>query len=127
MFILNLIVVFILITFFIKFQKVESNSFLSTLKSGLNQKSKTLAIIFYIHCFTIRILISLLVGFSTVFHSIVLWGILIVIQSICVMFSVMKFFDSYFMTFINSMTEILVLIVIAYGFSNQFLDLSTSE
>lgn len=71
--------------------------------------------IYFIHFFGIRIIISLLIGLSDVMPSLILWSLFLGFQIAFFVLNVFKIYEKMGMRLISMMSELLLLGVSIYG------------
>ena len=117
----SLLIFIILIRFFCKFSKINQTSLNATLKTGLNQKRKFKVAIYYFHFFGIRIFVAILISISQIVNSYILWSVILGVQVLACLASVIWLYETLFMSILNFLTEVLVLLVFCYALSIHFI------
>lgn len=119
--IMNILIFAFLTTGFIIFSKISKGSNFYSIVEGLNMKSRCWSILYYIHYFSVRILIFILLFITPLASSVFLWGLLIPFQITYVFINMLKIYPELSNRIICVLTEILVFIVIIYCFACNFL------
>ena len=112
--VINAIVLLVVFRVIKKFEKIDEESKLNSVKDGLNKVSKRLFVIYYVNYFSIRYLILLFVGISDLLPSIALWSLLILAQVAFACLSSLKLMEDKVTRFINLLTEAYIALVFTY-------------
>jgi len=105
----------LMVVLFWKFIRLDEHSKMITLKDGLYQRNRC-SFIFYFDYFLYRIIISILVGLTTVLGSNTLFAIALSWQVFFMILKIRKVFENCKTTFLVMLAELLVTVTLVYCF-----------